>query len=239
MKNKINDIIEDELSTDAYTWGLAELCSDLFLIAIRIKSIKDTGDPVELRHLILLLIDDLYKKCKNAKVNNESVKNIIYALVALIDEIILNHEGKCKDYWELKPLQLEIFGEITAGEKFYQIVEKLIIEPDKNIEVLEIYFLCLSLGFEGKYKIKGEENKLYLLKKLFTSIQKRYDLFINNNTIRADEETDQKIFIQVPKWYFVMAYLTMVLMIYCFVLLITDVVKVDQIIEYITQIDMK
>ena len=43
--------------------------------------------------------------------------------------------------------------ETGGGEKFFQILERIMMEPAKNIELLELYSICLALGFEGRYRI--------------------------------------------------------------------------------------
>lgn len=43
--------------------------------------------------------------------------------------------------------------ETSGGEKFFLILDKIRQQPAQNLELLELMFTCLSLGFEGKYRI--------------------------------------------------------------------------------------
>jgi type VI secretion system protein ImpK len=55
-----------------------------------------------------------------------------------------------------QPLQLIYFNENTAGEGFFQRMAALQNQPQRA-HVLEIYYLCLCLGFQGQYAVRGGE----------------------------------------------------------------------------------
>lgn len=44
-------------------------------------------------------------------------------------------------------------NETFGGEKFFQLLERLSRNPVKHLPMLELMYLCLSLGFEGKYRV--------------------------------------------------------------------------------------
>lgn len=44
-------------------------------------------------------------------------------------------------------------NETYGGEKFFLLLEKLSRNPAKYLDLLELMYLCLSLGFEGKYRV--------------------------------------------------------------------------------------
>ena len=91
-----------------------------------------------------------------------AIQDCKYAFCALLDEIILNSDFEIRDEWERNPLQLRLFGEHLAGEGFFEHLEKLRLDPQKNIETLEVYYTCLILGFQGKYLLEGEDKLGYL-----------------------------------------------------------------------------
>ena len=83
----------------------------------------------------------------------EDVKSATFAVVAFLDESVLNSQNPIFSDWLRKPLQEELFGTHVAGEVFYQNLQKLLTRPDSAdlADVLEVYFLCLLLGFGGRY----------------------------------------------------------------------------------------
>src|SRR3546814_19066257 len=44
-------------------------------------------------------------------------------------------------------------NKVSGGKRFFDILEDLRQDPGRHIEVLELMFLCLSLGFEGQYRV--------------------------------------------------------------------------------------
>ena len=83
----------------------------------------------------------------------EDVKFATFAVVAFLDESVLNSQNPVFTDWLRKPLQEELFGTHVAGEVFYQNLQQLLARTDSAdlADVLEVYFLCLLLGFGGRY----------------------------------------------------------------------------------------
>lgn len=142
---------------------LPGLCTDLFLIVIRMREAEDLGEPAALRKLIGYFLGLFEKNCKAIGISDESIQESKYALVGLIDETVLSIPGSCRDYWFSRPLQLDLFGDNVAGEEFFNKLQKLLLQTENKKDVLEIYYLCLSLGFEGKYKLYNAEERLGII----------------------------------------------------------------------------
>jgi type VI secretion system protein ImpK len=73
-----------------------------------------------------------------------------YALMALFDEILVQTNWPGRAEWQALPLQFRHFQENTAGENFFKRADTLCDQPHRA-HVLQVYFLCLSLGFQGRY----------------------------------------------------------------------------------------
>lgn len=142
---------------------LTGLCTDLFLIIIRMREAEDLGDPAALLKLINYYLELFQKNCVAMKLSRESIDEAKYALVALMDETVLSVPGACKDYWMSRPLQLDHFGDNLAGEVFFNKLQSMLVQPENKKDVLEVYYLCLSLGFEGKYKLFNPEERLAIM----------------------------------------------------------------------------
>lgn len=96
----------------------------------------------------------------------EAIEGAKYAFCALLDETILSCNGAIRDDWERAPLQLRVFGEHLAGEGFFDRLEMLRLDPDRNLETLEVFYTCLILGFQGKYLLEGSERLNYLISRI-------------------------------------------------------------------------
>ncbi|MBV9157350.1 MAG: DotU family type IV/VI secretion system protein [Acidobacteriaceae bacterium] len=87
----------------------------------------------------------------------EDLRVAVFAIVAFLDESILNSQNRIFADWPRKPLQEELFGVQLAGEIFFRNVERLLGRPDSEAlaDLLELHQLCLLLGFRGKYSASG------------------------------------------------------------------------------------
>lgn len=90
----------------------------------------------------------------------DDVKLATFAVVAFLDESVLNSRNPIFADWARQPLQEELFGTHIAGEVFFQNLQQLLGRSDSAdlADLLEIYHLCLLLGFGGRYSVgnRGE-----------------------------------------------------------------------------------
>ena len=77
----------------------------------------------------------------------------LFAVIAFLDETVLNSGQPMFADWPRRPLQQEVFGVHMAGELFFQYLQQLLGRQDSEdlADVLEVYELCLLLGFKGRY----------------------------------------------------------------------------------------
>ncbi|NRF69429.1 DotU family type IV/VI secretion system protein [Aquincola sp. S2] len=100
---------------------------------------------------------------------NQGADNVFlakFAFCALVDEVVLTSDFRIRDEWEVRPLQLEFFGEQLAGERFFEYLDQLRQDGAPRVQVLEVYHLCLLLGFQGRYLLEGSEKLGYLTARL-------------------------------------------------------------------------
>jgi type VI secretion system protein ImpK len=95
-----------------------------------------------------------------------------YALVAVADESILLSNLPIKDEWLNRPLQMVFFDDFSAGETFYEKLDAARTNrTPKAADVLEVFHLCLALGFKGKHgDARGAERRRVLMDALANEI---------------------------------------------------------------------
>jgi type VI secretion system protein ImpK len=83
----------------------------------------------------------------------EDLRVATFAVVAFLDESILDSQNPFFDDWPFQPLQLELFGVQAGGEIFYRNLDRLLARPDSATlaDLLEVHQICLLLGFRGRY----------------------------------------------------------------------------------------
>ena len=86
-----------------------------------------------------------------------------FAICAWVDEMILGSSWNESNRWQGEQLQRLYYQTSDAGEIFFDRLNTL--GPHQR-DVREIYYLCLAMGFEGRFCNEGDE---YLLEQLKTS----------------------------------------------------------------------
>jgi len=145
---------------------LAEHFSRCFVFAMQLREAPFLGDPDELRRRAVDLIDRCARAARRAGAVLEDVRDVEFAIVALIDEAVLSSKWEGKERWAAAPLQLERYERFDAGEVFFDRLEELRRRRDAS-EVVEVYYLCLALGFRGRYQFVPQEE----LRKLIEDVQ--------------------------------------------------------------------
>lgn len=90
--------------------------------------------------------------------SQEDTRLAMFAVIALLDESILNSRNPVFADWPRRPLQQEVFGGHQAGEVFFQNIEGALAQPDSQVlaDILEVYLLCILLGYVGRYSVAGK-----------------------------------------------------------------------------------
>lgn len=151
--------------------GFANLFSELFILATHLKNSKDFGSPEVLRRQIIFMFDEADRQGRKAGFSAEVLGQARYAVTAFLDEMIMTSPWSHREQWSVNPLQYEFFKENVAGVGFFDRLDSIRREIPVNTELLEVYYLCLVLGFEGRYKIHERENLRLLVDKLSDQIR--------------------------------------------------------------------
>ncbi|MBB4070215.1 type VI secretion system protein ImpK [Salinibacter ruber] len=150
---------------------LSEIFAPCFTLILNMRASDDFGDPESLRRRIKELLDDAEREALRVGASPDDIQSAKFALVAFIDETILSSDWARKEEWASTPLQLELYDQYDAGEVFFDRLERLREEPGAQAEVLEVYYLCMTLGFKGKYQIHGQERLRELIETTYEDLR--------------------------------------------------------------------
>jgi type VI secretion system protein ImpK len=137
--------------------NLSEISSGLFSLILSLRGNSEYGDEATLRERIREYLDGIYAQGQRAGIRREDLEAAGYPLVAFLDETILSSDWQHRERWRDHPLQLELFGERTAGVRFFERLEEARRGGEATRDLLEVFHLCLTLGFEGRYRVTGRE----------------------------------------------------------------------------------
>ena len=94
---------------------------------------------------------------------SESADLARFAVCAWIDEAILSSVWNNKSLWQRETLQFKYYQTAAAGEIFFDRLNALGAHQN---DVREVFYLCLAMGFMGRY-CKDEDK--FLIEQLKTS----------------------------------------------------------------------
>lgn len=147
---------------DQAPMSLLQVCERAFSLILTLIQGRDFGDVQQLRANVSALFAAIERDARNAGVPGEDVQAARFALTAFIDESIARSDWFGKRDWALRPLALESFGTNNAGDEFFDKLDELRLQVASRPDVVEIYYLCLALGFEGKSAL-GDPRQLHAL----------------------------------------------------------------------------
>jgi len=145
--------------------NLAILYQGLFTGIVRIQSGRQQIQNADMfRRRMKEALAEVTREAMKRNYAAEHSMESDFAVVAFLDEVILTSHDACRNEWAQKPLQEELFGVSVAGEVFFARVDKLLQRADtvELADILEVCYLCILLGFEGKYAV-GEKSELHVL----------------------------------------------------------------------------
>lgn len=141
---------------------LLSLAAPLLELVLKIQA-----GVVEPSNDIRPLADDLLRQLEDGALqlgyHPRQIEHVKFALVAFLDETVLSpqRDFPLRNEWERVPLQLTYFKIHLAGEEFFDRLELALASADGGGgDVAEVYYVCLTLGFKGKYNIYLLEEQL-------------------------------------------------------------------------------
>jgi type IV/VI secretion system ImpK/VasF family protein len=134
-------------------------CAELLTLAVKLPQTPNLPPPAELRQRIMTALDTMVGRGRAAGLPDADLAEARYALVAFIDEQILKSNWPGRAEWMGHPLQLLLYGEYTAGENVFNRI-RVLLQQGGPSPALEVYYLCLALGFRGAFGVSGDSRTL-------------------------------------------------------------------------------
>jgi type VI secretion system protein ImpK len=138
--------------------NLALSFQELLTVGERLRCNRQTvADASSFRAQIWAAVKTASDHARNRGYPQEDIELATFAVIAFVDESILNLRSPIFADWPRQPLQEERYGHHVAGEIFFQNLQKLLLRDDSPqlSDLLEVYYLCLMLGFAGRYSLGG------------------------------------------------------------------------------------
>ncbi|MDD5461306.1 MAG: type VI secretion system protein TssL, long form [Methylococcales bacterium] len=153
---------------------LEKAASGLLALLTRLNISKNQSDPAGLKNKIIKEIQQFQLNAQAGDVEPETISSARYVLCTVLDEAVLSTPWGNNSGWSQQSLLSLFHKEVSGGERFFDLLKSLAQNPVKNRNLLELMYLCLALGFEGRYRIieNGKDKLASIREWLYRILQK-------------------------------------------------------------------
>jgi type VI secretion system protein ImpK len=132
---------------------LVQAATPLLALAGRLRVTRAHLDVAGLRRQILDEIRRFEDRARAASVASETVGAARYCLCATLDEAILSTPWGMQSEWAVQTLLVQLHRDTRGGEKFFEMLESIRSDPTRHIDLVELQYVCIALGFNGRFQV--------------------------------------------------------------------------------------
>lgn len=173
--------------------GIGNLLLSAMPVIILMLKLKNTPTPSDVEQIYQTSINKIQAFEKSLQQIGYAPKIILaacYCLCTAFDEMILNTSWGEQSPWINNTLLSSIHKETWGGERFYIILNNMAEDPINNLDILELIYVLLDLGFEGKYFHQNKDIRNEIRHSLFNLIRNyRESPKINLSPTPVDKRT--------------------------------------------------
>ncbi|MGH7210837.1 MAG: type VI secretion system protein TssL, long form [Acetobacteraceae bacterium] len=155
---------------------LIAAAAPLLAAAIRIGSGRGRNpDPEQLRRGMVEAVREFEKRALATGLDTRSLRAARYALCATIDDLVLSTPWGSTSAWAAQSLTSIFHNEASGGARFFDILQDMEKDLARHSPVIELMYLCTSLGFEGRYRVmpRGTAALTELRDSLYRTLRQR------------------------------------------------------------------
>ncbi len=197
---------------------LVQAANPLLDLVVPLRYLIAHPDVDALRQNLVRAIKDFEVEARAQHVEAQSIAVARYALCTFLDETIANTPSGSGGAWASKSLLVAFHNEAWGGEKFFVILQRLAQEPARHLHLLELMYLCLALGFEGRYRVlDGGRDKLESLReRLQKMIEGQRGIYTKALSLHWQASTGkpESLFNGMPLWIMATAAAALILIVH-------------------------
>lgn len=140
---------------------LTEACAPIFLYLTTFRR-NSTSSAQTIESLSAALqadFDRVRRACDEDYQLRPLFDRSFYALVAATDQVILTSSWPQRAGWSVHLLERHYFQTAEGGKRFFTFVDEVLADPSEGaVQIAELLFACMALGFQGE--LIGEQREL-------------------------------------------------------------------------------
>ncbi|HZU91651.1 MAG TPA: type IVB secretion system protein IcmH/DotU [Stellaceae bacterium] len=125
----------------------------LLQLLARLRNTLSQPDAGELRERAVREMRGFEQRVRDLGLPAELLRPAHYALCASLDDVVLNTPWGSAGVWNARSLVSTFHQEVRSGERFFDLLGQMSQNPGRFLPVVELMYLCLSLGFQGRYRL--------------------------------------------------------------------------------------
>lgn len=131
----------------------------LLMMLQTLQSASPPGDVIDLRGKLIDTIKEFDAACARQHIQDVERNLANYALCSVVDECVQMTPWGGSAGWAQQSLLVQFHRENWGGEKFFEILNVLAATPARYQSLLELFYVCLSLGFMGRFHREGPNGR--------------------------------------------------------------------------------
>ncbi|KHJ50093.1 type IV secretion protein DotU [Vreelandella venusta] len=140
---------------------LVDAASSLLGMVVRVRQLDSVGDVERLYRQVVDEIAAIEIELTEQGYDRATLLAYRYVLCSFIDEAVMGMPWGRQSKWAEHSLLTRFHNETWGGEKVFSILARLQQEPQRYRDMLEFIYLCLCLGFEGRYRVMSHGREEY------------------------------------------------------------------------------
>lgn len=132
---------------------LLAAAAPLVQLLARLRNTLAQPDSGDLRERAVRALRDFEAAGRQAGLPVEALRPAHYALCASLDDVVLATPWGSQGAWAQRSLVSTFHQEVRSGERFFDILNQIKQNPGNFLDVLELMYVCLSLGYMGRYRL--------------------------------------------------------------------------------------
>jgi type VI secretion system protein ImpK len=135
---------------------LESAAGPLLALLTRLRNTIAHPAPASLRAQLLAWLRQFEERAEAAGIARNDVLLARYVLCTALDEAVLSTPWGSSSEWGKQSLLITVHNEAWGGEKVFQLLDHCLQSPRERLDLLELLYLCLCLGFEGRYRVMND-----------------------------------------------------------------------------------
>lgn len=131
----------------------------LLMMLQTLRAASPPGNVIDLRNKLIDTVKEFDATCARQHLPDLDRNIANYALCAVVDECVQMTPWGGTANWAQQSLLIHFHRENWGGEKFFDILNRIAGTPAKYQSLLELFYVCLALGFMGRFHLEGPNGR--------------------------------------------------------------------------------